>query len=441
MATYVFLNPPAYGHVNPTLAVAHELVQRGEKVIYYLTEEFRAAVEATGATFRSYQSQAGQMQPPTNFNFAQGTRSPDGPPNGMPFMMVDEGARVLPQVLESIRADRPDYILYDMMCLWAKIAARSLHVPAILFRPSYAANEQSNIMGNMRNMGNINRPANNNLASGVAMDADSTISSDTGSPPAAPGFFAMLNQVNDKLAELCRAYGVVPFSAQEMFLGAEPLTIVFIPKEFQPNGETFDERFVFVGPSIQPRPNTSNFPLDKLTEKTTLYISLGTVFNNQAAFYNMCFAAFKDEPWQVVLSTGTKVDQAALDPIPANFLVASQVPQLEVLQHTSLFLTHNGMNSTMESLYYGVPMVGIPQMPEQMMTAQRVQELELGTTLDKNALTVEMLRTTVEQAMVNESYRANAKTMQQHVRNAGGYKRAADAIMEFEQSHRQAARA
>ncbi|MBA2682598.1 MAG: glycosyl transferase [Ktedonobacteraceae bacterium] len=439
MATYVFLNIPAHGHVNPTLAVAHELVQRGEKVIYYLTEEFRAAVEATGATFRSYQSQAGQMQPPTNFNFAQGTR----PPNAMPFMVVDEGARVLPQVLESIRADRPDYILYDMMCLWAKIAARSLHVPAILFRPSYAANEQNNIMGNMANggnMGGMNPVANSNPALGTVMAADSAVSSDAGSPPVAPGFLSMFNQVNDKLAELCRAYNVEPFSAQEMFLGVEPLTIVFIPKEFQPNGETFDDRFVFVGPSIQPRPNTSNFPLDRLTEKTTLYISLGTVFNNQAAFYNMCFAAFKDEPWQIVLSTGTKVDQAALDPIPDNFLVASQVPQLEVLQHTSLFLTHNGMNSTMESLYYGVPMVGIPQMPEQMMTARRVQELKLGTAFDKNALTVELLRTTVEQAMANESYRANAKTMQQHVRNAGGYRRAADAIMKFEQSHRQAAR-
>ena len=437
MATYVFLNVPAYGHVNPTLAVAHELVQRGEKVIYYLTEDFRAAIEATGATFRSYQSQTGQLLSPTNFNFTTGAR----PPNAMPFMLLDEGARVLPQVLESIRTDRPDYILYDMMCLWAKIAARSLHIPAILLRPSYAANEQSNLMTNMRNMGNMggmSREANNTLGATVAGPA---ISSDAGSTPVVAGFPAMFSQVNDKLAELCRTYNVTPFTAQEMFLGMEPLNIVFIPKEFQPGGETFDKRFVFVGPSIQPRPDTSNFPLDKLTEQTTLYISLGTVFNNQADFYNMCFAAFKDEPWQVVLSTGTNVDPAALDPIPANFLVSPQVPQLEVLQHASLFVTHCGMNSTMESLYYGVPMVSVPQMPEQMMTARRIQELDLGRLLDKNTLTVESLHSTVEQVMTNASYRANAKTMQQHVRNAGGYKRAADAIMEFEQSHRQTAQA
>jgi len=43
----------------------------------------------------------------------------------------------------------------------------------------------------------------------------------------------------------------------------------------------------------------------------------------------------------------------------------------------------------MESLYYGVPMLGIPQMPEQMMTAQRMQELGLGTVLAEKTLTLE----------------------------------------------------
>ena len=40
MTRYIFLNMPAYGHVNPTLAVAQELVQRGQEVIYYLPEQF-----------------------------------------------------------------------------------------------------------------------------------------------------------------------------------------------------------------------------------------------------------------------------------------------------------------------------------------------------------------------------------------------------------------
>ena len=91
------------------------------------------------------------------------------------------------------------------------------------------------------------------------------------------------------------------------------------------------------------------------------------------------------------------------------------------------------MNSTMESLYYGVPMVGLPQQGEQMMTAQRIQELGLGTMLDMNTLTVEQLHSTIKAAIFNADYRKNAQTMQQYVLNAGGYKRAAGAIINFAQ--------
>ena len=54
MTSYVFAVTLAHGHVNPTLAIAQKLVQNGEKVTYYLPEEFRTSIEATGATFRSY---------------------------------------------------------------------------------------------------------------------------------------------------------------------------------------------------------------------------------------------------------------------------------------------------------------------------------------------------------------------------------------------------
>ena len=161
--------------------------------------------------------------------------------------------------------------------------------------------------------------------------------------------------------------------------GGAPLNIVFLPREFQPGGEpSIRGASSSVGPSIQSRPGEGGFPFQELRGGTTLYISLGTVFNDQAAFYNMCFAAFKDEPWRVVLSTGRHIDPAALDPVPPNFLVRPQVPQLEMLKRASLFVTHCGMNSTMESLYYGIPMVGVPQMPEQMMTARRIRDLGWG---------------------------------------------------------------
>src|SRR6266568_289896 len=55
MSTAIFFNTPAYGHINPTLPVVTELVKRGERVIYYAMEEFRAAIEHIGAIFCSYE--------------------------------------------------------------------------------------------------------------------------------------------------------------------------------------------------------------------------------------------------------------------------------------------------------------------------------------------------------------------------------------------------
>lgn len=131
------------------------------------------------------------------------------------------------------------------------------------------------------------------------------------------------------------------------------------------------------------------------------------------------------------MAHGKRVDEAALGAVSQNFLLAPYVPQLEVLQQTSVFVTHGGMNSVMESLYFGVPVVVVPQLIEQEKTAQRCAELGLGIALDPNDLTAETLRAAVEQVHHTPSFRAHVLAMQQTVRAAGGYQRAVDAISNF----------
>ncbi len=54
MAKIVFFNVPAHGHINPTLPLVAELVQRGNEVIYYAMPEFQDKIQKTGARFRAY---------------------------------------------------------------------------------------------------------------------------------------------------------------------------------------------------------------------------------------------------------------------------------------------------------------------------------------------------------------------------------------------------
>lgn len=406
MTKYALFSTPGQGHVNPTLALAQELVARGEQVTYYLTEEFRPAVEATGATFRSFGKETfwgSQANRPT---LTPGKKADISLMfGGMMRNMIQVSTRMVPQLLEDVQEAHIDCILYDSMFLPATLLSQILHLPAVALCSSYASNEHSDMR---------------QFRSGSSQFM-----------PQPERFIQSIASLNEELASLYKTYNLEPVDLQTLRKGAD-LNIVFLPRAFQPASETFDERFVFVGPSLQTqRHYVGDFPLERLGKHPQLYISLGTAFNNQPEFYNMCFDAFGQTEWQVVLAFGTRVDRTALKEPPANFIVVPHVPQLQVLAQTDVFVSHGGMNSTMESLSFGVPLVVIPQMIEQEMTARRVQELGLGLALDMEALTPESLRDAIEQVAHDPAVRTNLQQMQREIREAGGYQRATDAIMAY----------
>jgi MGT family glycosyltransferase len=410
MAKYVFLNVPAHGHVNPTLPIVQELVRRGEEVSYYLTEGFREAVEATGAIFHGYESNMRDKMVIAKLAEREASTSP----SQMPFaktagffrQMVDEARQLPPGIIDRIRAEQPDVIVYGFMCAWAKTVVQELQVPAITIRASFAANEHFNILS---------------LVMQKMMQQ-----------------FPGMRERPEMLKAMMEGQGgpsTNPFAEfSNLFRNEEQLNIVIMPKEFQPAAETFDDRYVFVGSSILPRHEATDFPFDRLnTDQPLLYISLGSVAVPQPEFFKLCFDAFAGQPWQVVLSIGKVLDPTMLGPAPDNFLLSPYVPQLDILPRTHIFVTHAGANSVIESMYYGVPMVLIPQQPEQQIHAQRIVEMGLGIMLAKDAMSATTLREAVERIAHDPAYRNRMQKMQQVTRAGGGYERAADAIIQFTQ--------
>ena len=394
MTKFLVFNTPQYGHVNPTLAVVQELIARGEEVVYYLTDEFKQVIEATGATFKPYTSivtSAWALKPATG--------QYKNPFIGMAYETIEECDYVISQIREDVYAQEADYILYDSVL--GKIFSLMLKLPAIQFRPTYAFNQHFNLL----------EAQFQSLATGEFAEA-----------------FMAVNRVFE---EFCTSYQLPPLPFSSLLTRVEPVNIVFLPRIFQPFRETFDKYFYFVGPSILPRFANTDFPLEKLQPKPTIYISLGTIFSNQIEFVRSCFQAFGNSSWQVVQSIGKQMDKTALEPIPENFLVAQHVPQIDVLQHSTIFITHGGMNSVMEALYYGVPLIIVPQMPEQYLTAQKIAELGLGLQISKQDVTADGLQAAVAQISTEKAFQKNAQHMQSIVRDAGGYKEAANSITYF----------
>lgn len=304
---------------------------------------------------------------------------------------------LLPQIVAWLEIDRPDCVVYENTCLWARAAVHKLHIPAVCFFTSYITSPHE------RNAGY----GSSTIEEGVRAD----------------------------LRRLCDEYDLPLIEPEAVTSHTELLNIAFFPRAFQPGGETFGERFEFVGPSITIQRHHTDFPWHQLDPQRMLYISLGTIFNYRADFFNLCFAALKDLPWQVVLSYGTRLDLASLDPVPQNFLVAPYVPQLEVLSYAQVFVTHGGMNSVMESFYYGVPMVIVPQIPEQASTARRVQELGLGLALSPRELNGQTLRDSVMHVAQDRTHHERLQEMRHIAHDAGGYKKAADVLMRFSKQH------
>ena len=403
MSTYFFFSGPQSGNVNPTLAIVQGLVEQGNKVIYYLTEEFKDVIESTGATFCNYDSTLKSSIGKSSTVVLQNLQV------SAPWInsnLVKECENVVPHVLRELKGKtKPDAIIYGQMALWGRMLAQILNVPAALLRPTYASNEHFNLL----------RTLHDKLYS-AEQKQERTVT------------FA---KANEEMRVLCERHHITPFPVTDAMDYAEPLTLVTQPRSFQYAGDTFDARFHFVGPCVLPRHDVSDFQFERLELKTTLYISLGTAFDNLPEFYNMCFKAFADTDWQVVQSIGNRVKQEQLDPVPKNFIIAPHVPQLDVLTRANVFVTHGGMNSVMEALSNSVPLVVVPQSGEQMLSAQRVEQLGTGVALHPRDLAVSTLRQAVNQVTQDASYRERARSIQQDIQRAGGYQAAVKDIVDY----------
>ncbi len=389
MAKFVFINIPSRSHINPTLPLVQELIARGEEVIYYLTDPFKDAVEATGARFCRYESKIEQIN---------SAAREAGKPVGLPMYMLDESLFVIPQILASIKAEQPDCIIYDTMCLTGRLLAEILHIPAVNHRMIFVFNDKLSSL----------------FRANASQDLDG------------------IRAFQSSMEQACAQYHVRPFHIGSIFTHEELLNIVTIPRAFQIDGDKFGEQYCFVGPAIAPRKETIEFPFEQLEKQSVIYISQGTVYNDKPDFFNLCFAALGQIPWKVVMSIGSNVDRSKLDPIPDNFLVRTYVPQLEVLKYTDICITHGGMTTIMEALAEGIPLVVAPlPVSDITVNARRVDELGLGIMLDQSALTAESLREAVLRISNDSAFHARALQMQEEISQAGGYTRTADILQDF----------
>src|SRR5947199_7327975 len=113
-------------------------------------------------------------------------------------------------------------------------------------------------------------------------------------------------------------------------------------------------------------------------------------------------------PVQLVITHGGGLDERTASSFPGDPVVASYAPQLEVLARARLTLTHAGLNTVLDSLTYGVPIIAVPITYEQPAIASRVRWSGAGEVIPLRRLTVQKLRTSIENVLGDSSFSSRA---------------------------------
>lgn len=393
MSKVFFFNIPFHGHVNPSLGLVRELVKNGEEVIYYCNESFRDKIESAGAVFRGYSDKFYLDENYVTYNLTDLFR-----------VHLELSALILDELIEDVKKDKPAYIIHDTMCPWGKHLSKITNIPAVNTFTTLAL-----------------EPDGFFLTAGFALALAFTIVKNI------PNMTKI--RKTKKLIE--SKYNIKVSSLLDIVLNKEELNLVYTSKEFQPKSEKLIKRYRFVGPSSMYRiENMPELKLNRNTDRPLIFISMGTIFNNNIEFFNICTKAFENMDIDVLMSVGKSIDIPSLS-IPDNFTVKYyfEVPQLEILKECNIFMTHGGMNSTQEGLFFGVPLIIIPQQQEQAHVAMQVVRSGSGICLKKSKITSELLKNTVDKIMLDRSYRENALRMRDSFIKAGGPGKAVKEIL------------
>lgn len=385
MSKIVFFCIPAHGHTNPTLGVVDELVHRGHEVWYYSYTPFREKIESLGAKFIACD----------DYDTEQKLEPKDAVRVGKDLafstqILADTTLALDDMVIKNMQELKPDCIIADSMAVWGKAVALKLDIPFVSSTTTFAFNRYS------------------------AKIMKQSIGQLFGMIFSMPKINKNIKRLQDKGYPVKSVLDIIQNDNMTN-------TIVYTSPEFQPCSETFSDKYTFVGPSI--RPVTKE--IDK-TKNKLIYISMGTVVNDSLEFYKKCISAFADTEYQVIMSVGNLIQIESFGDIPQNISVKNFVDQIAVLNKADVFLSHCGMNSVNESLYYEVPLVMYPQTPEQAGVAARVEQLGAGIYLKK--ISTNIIRDTVEQVINTPSYHENAAAVSRGFKKCPGAKGAADKI-------------
>jgi zeaxanthin glucosyltransferase len=399
------------GHVSPLLALARRLQERGHDLAFFQLPDLASRIRAAGIRFVVLGED--EMPAGSLARELEDLSQLEGPAafERVIASVTRESRLVFRDGPELIRRHDIGFLLADECCDAAATIARTRRIPFVSLALALTRYDDPSIPYWACPLPYSDDPA---------IVAQYKIWSEAVNAAAAP-LREVINREREQF-NLPPVQHVVETHSELAVISQQPAAFDFprheLPKQFHYSGPFTD---------VEGRPEVP-FPWERLDGRPLVYASLGTLQNRLPAVFRAIAEACAGLDVQLVLALGGGLQPAELGALPGNPIVLAYVPQPQLLERASLMITHAGMNSALECLVHGVPMVAIPITHDQPTIARRIEWTGTGRMIALNDLTAERLRAAILEVITINDYRQAALRLQQTIREADGLNRAAEII-------------
>jgi len=150
------------------------------------------------------------------------------------------------------------------------------------------------------------------------------------------------------------------------------------------------------------------------TDGRLIFAGFGSVFSTDLAFLRRLLGIVEERPgWELVVSLSHRVPRSALGPLPARVHTFPWVPQVHVLQHADVAVTHGGISTIDECVLSGVPMLLYCGWETDMAgNTARVVHHGIGIAGDRRRDTTTDIRAHVDRLLSEPGFRERVRRLQ-----------------------------
>ncbi len=409
MAHLAIVCPPTSGHINPCAALGRTLVRRGHRVTLFQIPPLQETALAEGLGFQPVGDMEGR-------ELAETLRSM-GELRGLASVrfalkcsrrLSDLLCRKLANAFQSAGVD---LVLADQNEPAAASVAEKLKLPFISVCAGLPLNREPAIPPPFFGWRYRNTLAGRWRNRAGTLLADCFIAS-----------------VNRTLNRHRGNWGLTPIhSPDDSF--SRRAQLCQLTRDFDFPRENLPSGFHYLGPLVDDEGPKVPFPFEKLDCKPLVYVSLGTLQDPASDYFRVIARACAALNMQAVVAAGGN-PAGTLRDLEGSPVVVQYAPQLELLARATLTITHAGLNTVMQSLLFGVPMIAIPLAHDQPATAARIARSGTGEVIAPRAVKVDVLKAAIERVAGQPAFRQNAERIRESIRCAGGAEKGADVVEE-----------